>query len=60
MNKAKTFVLCNRAISIGALGTIATAVGQWLNGGITAEAALPVIIGAVTHLFVSPAEHIGT
>ncbi len=48
-----------RAISIGALGSIVVAVGQMLTGDLTFEAAVPLILGAVTHLFVSPADKIG-
>lgn len=49
----------NRAVAIGAAGTILITVGQVLTGTLSPDAAIPIILGAAIHPFVQPADRIG-
>lgn len=54
-----SFIKKFRALSVGALGSIIVAIGQGLTGDLTWAAAMPLIFGGFTHLFVSPADKVG-
>lgn len=53
------WIVSQRAVLIGALGSIATVVYQVSTGELTWAAALPIIIGAAIHPFVTPAQKVG-